>query len=227
MYALFSSFFLHTANCVDFRDDLRNQIHKAPYLSRVSLPNSEEREDIKNYVNPLIDKWVKLTNRIDIATGDLAVRRLMYFFQFQERLHVDRQLADLSLDVCCCMWHYRASIARYQEVREGYLERILKIENQYRECCQWIDKFQPLVIEAFAKWYPKFRFLDSLELYDYGLVELARGNIETAINLADQLIERVEGGDDEIDFLNGNQCLNLGITYAEAGKYAEAIDYLT
>jgi tetratricopeptide (TPR) repeat protein len=206
----------------NFRGKLKNLFSSLKYFSEVSFSLSDDTEyhsALKVYLDPI----KKLSFRLQ---SDLKIENLYHFYQFQERIASLRQLSVL------CLHEYRldASLASKKKpsLKLWHSERIKAAEQKYVEGCSNLNNLHQRVVQAFTMAYTTGSFYRSLQnIYDYGLLELASGNIDNAIKLAGELIEKAKKDPNSSMFLTSDHYLSLGITYSEGLEYSTAIENIS
>lgn len=175
-----------------------------------------------------------ITNHLwDRLHIELAPRKLYYFCQFKERIHVTRQHAFHKKDEAdYCILYAKRFYTDTNSWNKGelkwYDERLLQCNDIYKNFLFKINKLDSFINEEFLRYYALDNFSSDKckAIYDHGLVQFANGNIEKAVSLAEDFLEQVYKENKNLRSFSSEELLNLGITYNEAMEYSKAIDSL-
>lgn len=215
--------------------DLQNAFEETSLFYGCSFtlfdPNLPEH---KEYYDNLRAKHLITTPLYERLQKELTPRKLYYFHQFKERIHVTQQYGALKKDEgdYCILYtkQFNTKTKPWDKnsYQKWYDQEVLRCNNNYENFCVKINTLESSINRGFLNYYalgkPKYDKCEAI--YDHGLVQLANGNVENAIMLADEFLEQAKKENKDLIPFSSEQLLNLGITYIEAMEYSKAIDSL-
>lgn len=193
-------------------------------------PDLPEHKDYYESIRKRNALTSSLSQRLN---NDLSPKRLRYFHQFKERIYVTRRHGFCKKDTAdyCILYakEFNAKTKAWDKSsNQWHDESLSKCNEKYENFCLKINRLENTINEDFLRYYtlgyPGYDTYKSI--YDHGLVQLAVGNVEEAVKLADDFLEEVYKEKKDLRLISSEQFLSLGITYIEAMEYSKAIDFL-
>ena len=163
---------------------------------------------------------------------ELTPRGLYYFSEFKERLHITRIYAFNKKDMgdYCLLYtlqFYLKTQPWEKNAQRWYEKGASKCDEKYENFCVKINQLENFINESFLRYYSLgYSYNNCKLIYDHGLVQLANGNLENAVSLANDFLEQAKKENKDLKSISSEQLVNLGITYNEAMEYSKAIEFL-
>lgn len=196
------------------------------YSSILMMPSSPLFEQYHAGLSPFRTRYEEILN----SPGNKAWSKLAYFYQFQEKIHIGKRLADFGLEQG---FYNNIFTGNGKTLASEAYRRRLDEESLQRHSLlyQNMNEYEERALNVFSDLYACgcLKSRDVNYLYDHGLVELALGNTYSAFQLSLELLEKNDSlpKDRAIDFSRAECAYNLGLTYAQALNYSKAIEYFS
>lgn len=215
--------------------ELRNEVEKGPtfYGCVFALFDPGLPEHKKYYEN--IEARDKIREVLsERLRNELVPGRLNYFFQFKEKIHITRQHGFLTKDQAdyCILYdkQFNDKTKPWEEKRtqRWYDKSVSECNEKFEKFCIKLNRLESFINDKFLRYYalgyPSYDKCNAI--YDHGLVQLAIGDIEKAVSLADDFLQQANKENKDLKSFSSEQLLNLGVTYNEAMEYSKAVDFL-
>lgn len=187
----------------------------------------------KEYYENIRTRGAVTSDLWDRLHYELVPRNLYYFYQFKERINVTRQHGSYKKSVgnYCLLYtkeFYEKTKPRDKYHQKNFQENQTKCDKNYDAFCMNVNNIEGYINEGFLRYYALgYSSYDKCKaIYDHGLVQLANGNLEEAVKLADDFLDQVSKENRNLNSFSSEQLLNLGVTFNEAMEYSKAIEYL-